>query len=140
MKKLITTVAILGCINLFGANITVEVSNIKNANGKLGISIFNSSESFLDNKKTFRNKPLQIDDDTMIYTFKNVPNGVYAVTAFHDENDNGKMDRNFFGFPLEKPAISNIPELRGPPSFGDAKFKLTGDITIKLNLGNIKPN
>ena len=140
MKKLITTIAILGCINLFGANITVEVSNIKNANGKLGISIFDSSESFLDNKKTFRNKPLQIDDETMTYTFKDVPNGTYAVTAFHDENDNNKMDRNFLGFPIEKPAISNIPELTGPPSFEDAKFELTSDITIKLELGNTNPN
>jgi len=140
MKKLITTIAILGCINLFSADITVEVSNIKNANGKLAIAIFDSDESFLDNKKTFRNMPLEIDDETMSWTFKDIPNGTYAIVAFHDENDNGIMDRNFIGFPIEKPAISNIPELTGPPSFKDAKFELTSDITIKLELGNTNPN
>ena len=30
-----------------------------------------------------------------------------CITAFHDENSNGKLDTNFFGFPLEGFAFSN---------------------------------
>jgi uncharacterized protein (DUF2141 family) len=133
MKKIITT-AILGSIGLLGADITVEVSNIKNANGKLAIAIFNSSESFLDNTKMFRNKPLKITDEKMSYIFKNIPNGTYAVVAFHDENDNGIMDRSIIGFPIEKPAISNIPTLTAPPSFEEAKFELRDNMVIELRL------
>jgi len=59
--------------------------------------------------------------------FKRIPPGVYGVSAFHDENNNGKLDTNFVGMPIEDYCASR--EARGtfgPPSFADAKFKYTG--------------
>lgn len=59
--------------------------------------------------------------------FKRVPAGVYGVSAFHDENGNGKLDTNFVGMPVEDYCASRGARgTFGPPSFEDAKFRYTG--------------
>jgi uncharacterized protein (DUF2141 family) len=39
--------------------------------------------------------------------FTNLTPGTYAVIVFHDENDNGKLDKTALGMPIEAFAISN---------------------------------
>ena len=56
---------------------------------------------------------------------------------FVDENDNGKLDANAIGMPIEPYAFSNDASGSfGPPSFAQAKFvvgkeKTTHVITLK---------
>jgi len=48
---------------------------------------------------------------------------MYAVSVFHDENYNGKLDTNLLGIPREGVGASN--DARGnfrPPKFGAAAF------------------
>jgi uncharacterized protein (DUF2141 family) len=60
--------------------------------------------------------------------------GRYAIAAFHDENSNGRMDRNFLGIPTEGTAASNDATGRlGPPHFNDAAFVFSGG-TLSLNM------
>ncbi|MEJ2435814.1 MAG: DUF2141 domain-containing protein [Pseudolabrys sp.] len=40
-------------------------------------------------------------DDTVICEFQNVEPGAYALAAFHDENGNRKLDRDWIGLPDE---------------------------------------
>src|SRR6185295_8341856 len=59
--------------------------------------------------------------------FKGVAKGVYGISAFHDENDNGKLDTNFIGLPTEDYCASRDARGSfGPPKFADAKFSYTG--------------
>jgi uncharacterized protein (DUF2141 family) len=52
--------------------------------------------------------------------------GVYAVQAFHDQNDNFDLDRNFLGLPKEGMGFSNDAPMRfGPPSFDDAAIEIS---------------
>jgi uncharacterized protein (DUF2141 family) len=62
--------------------------------------------------------------------------GVYAVQAFHDENDNLDLDRNFFGLPQEGMGFSNDAPMRfGPPSFDDAAIEIgAGGAATRLRL------
>jgi len=60
------------------------------------------------------------------------------VSAFHDQNDNGKLDTDPTGQPTEVYGFSNDARgTAGPPQFADAAFEL-GDqaktISIKLGL------
>jgi uncharacterized protein (DUF2141 family) len=58
---------------------------------------------------------------------QNVPPGTYAAEAFHDEDDNGKLERSFFGLPEEGMGFSNDAPMRfGPPAFGAASFDVGG--------------
>jgi len=61
--------------------------------------------------------------------FRNVPPGTYAISAFHDANNNGKLDTNLLGMPTEDYCAShNARGFMGPPSFEDAKFTYKGDV------------
>ena len=45
----------------------------------------------------------------------------------HDENSNGKLDRNFVGMPKEGVGASNDAKGSfGPPKFADARFSYKG--------------
>jgi len=59
--------------------------------------------------------------------FRGISPGTYGLSAFHDENNNGKLDTNFLGMPVEDYCASNNARgTFGPPSFGDAKFQYGG--------------
>jgi uncharacterized protein (DUF2141 family) len=61
--------------------------------------------------------------DSLTLTFENLPFGTYAVSVHHDINENGRLDKNFFGIPREPFGVSNNPKkFFGPPSFDQAKF------------------
>ncbi|MEO8903074.1 MAG: DUF2141 domain-containing protein [Polyangiaceae bacterium] len=61
--------------------------------------------------------------------FKGVPKGVYGISAFHDKNNNGKLDTNFIGLPTEDYCASrDARNTFGPPSFADAKFSYAGGV------------
>ena len=64
---------------------------------------------------------------TALCVFKGIPKGVYGISAFHDENVNGKLDTNIIGLPTEDYCASRDARGSfGPPSFSDAKFRYTG--------------
>ena len=62
--------------------------------------------------------------------------GTYAVVAYHDENDNRRLDRNFIGIPLEGVGCSNGARGHfGPPHFSDASFVFNGGtVTVLIQI------
>jgi uncharacterized protein (DUF2141 family) len=53
--------------------------------------------------------------------------GAYAVAVVHDENANGRLDRNVLGMPSEGVGASNNPVSHfGPPRFDQARFNYRG--------------
>jgi uncharacterized protein (DUF2141 family) len=105
--------------------IVVEVSNLRNASGKVLAALYKSEKGFMKDEKlaiataqvTLSGKQVQIVFD--------VPYGEYAFSLLHDENGNGKMDTNMLGIPKEGYAASNnAKNSLGAPKYPDAKFKL----------------
>ncbi len=67
------------------------------------------------------------DAPTVLCVFERIPPGVYALSAFHDKNNNGKLDTNLLSMPIEDYGASNNARgTFGPPSFEDAKFAYRG--------------
>jgi UDP:flavonoid glycosyltransferase YjiC (YdhE family)/uncharacterized protein (DUF2141 family) len=61
--------------------------------------------------------------------FSGVAPDVYGISAFHDENDNTRLDTNFLGIPSESWCTSrDAKAFFGPPSFDDSKFLYRGHI------------
>ena len=61
--------------------------------------------------------------------------GVYAIKVLVDNNDNGKMDLNFFGIPKEQFGFSNnVLGILGVPKFEKASFKLNSNKKIEIKL------
>ncbi len=55
----------------------------------------------------------------------NVPPGTYALALYQDVNDDGKLDTNLNGVPLEPWGMSNNPQVSGRgPTWSEAQFVL----------------
>ena len=108
--------------------IKVEVIGMRNDNGKLGCSLFNSPEGFpRDGSKVFRHAWAPIKNGRGECFFAGVPARDYAVSVFHDENGNGKFDMNWMGMPLEGYGFSNNVKPRfKAPSFDECNFHHEG--------------
>jgi len=103
------------------------------------VSLFQSPQGFPeDTSKAIRQESVEIDPSTMSaqVVFKNLPQGIYAVSVLHDENGNGKMDKNFVGIPKEGYGASNNPKKKmRAPAFDEAKFSLnSAEQTIEVTL------
>ena len=136
MSKLF--IAILLSIYSFGlaqnSNLTVTVSGLKNNTGLLTVELYNAKGKFL--KTSYKTVSSAIKSNTATVTFIGIPKAEYTVMVYHDENKNGKLDKNFIGMPKEPVACSNNAKgFMGPPKYEDAKFTITADskISIKMN-------
>ncbi len=135
MKKLILG-AVLSATALFSNEIDVKITNLLNTNGNVLIGLYNKESSFSNMSKIFKGTEERISNDTLQYTFTDIPNGTYAIAIIHDENKNSNLDKNFFGIPSEGYGFSNNirPTFRSA-SFDESKFKLSSNTNITIKMG-----
>lgn len=121
------------------ATLTVHVTGARNAKGKIRAALFRDGKGFPnDASQAVHTQAADIDPQTLSaqVVFADLRAGVYAVSVFHDENVNEKLDKNFMGVPKEGYGASNNPKKKmGPPNFDGAKFQLSGteqSVEIKL--------
>lgn len=106
-----------------GQTILVNIENLNSNNGHVYISLYNTEDSFLS--KGYKSAIIDIENKSCSITFEAIPNGIYAISFFHDENENKKMDTNFMGIPKEDYGCSNnATGFMGPPKWEDAKFEV----------------
>lgn len=135
MTKIITIITLFICSLLSAQNVklTVAVSGLKNNTGIVKVGLYNSDGTFL--KTTYKSLTSEIKNNEVVVTFDNLPAGEYAISTYHDENNNGKLDRNAMGVPSEAYAASNNAKgFMGPPSYKDAKFVIDKDSKIEIAL------
>ena len=91
-------------------------------------TLFDSSAAFpSDSNKAVGQMAVPIKDDAAVCSFGGLAPGTYALVTFHDENSNGKFDRNWLGMPKEGFAFSNnVRPVFSPPSFKAAAFDYAG--------------
>ncbi|MBF0366890.1 MAG: DUF2141 domain-containing protein, partial [Oligoflexia bacterium] len=85
---------------------------------------------FLKEGREIKKQCLPIETSTAYFEWVGLPLGEYAVLIIHDENNNDRVDTNFFGIPKEGVGTSNNPVTRfRPPSFNQSKFELKDEET-----------
>jgi len=62
-----------------------------------------------DTRKSFKYLKDSIKDRTSTVIFRNIPFGTFSIIAFHDENNNGKFDKTWYGMPKEGVGVPNNP-------------------------------
>tara|TARA_B110000090_G_C13084671_1_gene332402 strand:+ start:132 stop:554 length:423 start_codon:yes stop_codon:yes gene_type:complete len=113
--------------------LTINIFGLESNKGVLMVGIYNNKNDFLKNQ--YKSEIVKIKDKKAIVIFKNLADGEYAVSFIHDENNNKKMDTNFFGIPKEDYGCSNNAKgFMGPPKYDDARILLTEDKTIQINI------
>ncbi len=107
------------------ATVAVTVHGVRNDHGHVRVAICPAATFLHPNCPWFGNAPAHPGDVRVLVT--NVPPGTYAAEAFHDEDDNGKLERSFFGLPEEGMGFSNDARMYfGPPKFDAASFQVGG--------------
>lgn len=118
--------------------IHVEIDGLRNDQGQVFCALFSSASDFPKhaNKALARTKST-ISNGQAVCEFSGVAPGTYAVSVFHDQNNNGKMDTNLIGMPKEGVGASNNAKGHfGPPKFDAASFHFAGgrmDLKIKID-------
>jgi uncharacterized protein (DUF2141 family) len=121
----------------FNGNLTVEIDGLKNQQGQVCASIYNSSQGFPSNRdRVLQRECTKITDTPVQLTFTNLKAGNYAVAVMHDENDNSIIDRNDLGMPKEGFGFSQNPEIRtSAPKFSEAAVFVAGaNTSIKIQI------
>lgn len=115
---------------------TVEVSaeHVRSRNGRVVFCLWKETDSGFprcDTGNPFQKQAAPASDPKVI--FKEVPTGVYAISAFHDEVGTGRIATNFLGMPRSGIGVSG--GLTIPPSFSKAKLAVltSGQFIIKLH-------
>jgi uncharacterized protein (DUF2141 family) len=115
--------------------IIVEINNIENKGGVMIVGAFKETDKFL--KVPSSGKEAAIKDESAItLEFENIPYGTYAISIFHDLNENGELDSKIIGIPKEPIGFSNdyFPKF-GPPKFKNAAFVLNQEeVKMTINL------
>ena len=116
-----------------GNVIHVDVLGLRNNKGQVFCALYVSAEGFpKDSQKAIRRDTSSISEKKASCEFSGIEPGTYAVSVFHDENSNGKLDTNFLGIPREGVGASNDARGHmGPPQFDAAHFQFSGG---RLNL------
>ena len=115
------------------SDLTVNISGIESIKGSVYIAVFTDKDSFPVFGKQWRGESFSVTEKSMSYTFKNIPYDTYAIAVFHDENDNGVLDKNALGIPLEPYGFSRNARARfSAPPFEDAQFNLKGKQSIDI--------
>ena len=146
MKNITVIISTLLLFMLFSsfcyqANKTVtftgDVEKLRNSKGIVQFALYNKDGSIPNEnfKRCYKILKANIVNSSSTVISKNIQIGKYAVNIFHDENNNGKIDKGFI-LPIEGIGFSNIGtiNLSNRSSCTKASFDLVSDkyMTIKL--------
>ena len=96
------------------------------------VALYNQSSGFPNTPlRGVEGAPTQ---EPVVLTFTDVQPGVYALSAYHDENGNQKLDRGAFRIPTERYGFSRDARGdKGPPEFRDAQIEVR-DPSTKISI------
>ncbi len=138
LKKLLLFLSIFTVMATAQAKtLTVVATGLKNNKGAVQFSLYNKEGSIPDKElnKYFKTKRVPIAHGKARAVFRNLPRGRYAVSVFHDENDNRTIDKGLV-MPTEGVGLSNYPSINlfHLPDFKKASFPLEHDKTIRIHI------
>ncbi|WP_163130373.1 DUF2141 domain-containing protein [Agarivorans sp. Alg241-V36] len=115
-------------LSALAAPVHVDVQGISSKKGQIVLRVWDSSESYLKESIFTQALPAKsASDGELRLTISEPLPAECAINVYHDINANGVLDTNWFGIPKEPTGMSNNPKGSfGPPSYQDAKIKLSG--------------
>jgi uncharacterized protein (DUF2141 family) len=118
------------------AVLTVAVEGVHAGPGAIRVALYANADSFRHEDRALRVLSVPADSAAVSVAFADIPAGRYAVLAYHDANDNKKLDLVMGMFPDEGWGLSNAPTVIGPPRFEPSAFDVgerTTTTTVRLH-------
>ena len=136
MRHFVLLAAVLCPAAALAGDLTVKVDHIRSDRGAILAALYDSEASFMKQPLARATFKVKAASGEVQYVFHDLPPGKYALAAFHDENENGQLDKNLIGIPQEGYGFSNSMGSARPPGFNQAAFEFDGttqSITITLH-------
>ena len=115
--------------------VEIEFHDFKNKKGNILFAVFGDKNEFPKGKPVTTGKAYSPGGIDRVSTVIDLPPGNYAISAFLDANDNGKLDTNIVGIPKERFGFSKNPTIvAGAPSFNKCEFEVKESQKIKIKL------
>jgi uncharacterized protein (DUF2141 family) len=130
----LTCTALLASSVAGAAQLTVDVVDVERLDGHVMIAVYDDADAWEASKNPVATARDRVTGSTVRVLISDLVPGRYAVRLFHDENNNGRLDTNMLGIPVENYGFSNDGGSFGTPSFDDAAFELREDTTITISL------
>lgn len=121
-------------ITASGQDLTVVVEGVADDRGSVRLELCRQ-DTFLTSSCAITTE-VKAQRGEVSVVLSGVAEGEYAIQAYHDRNDDHRVDRNLLGIPVEEVGFSRSPPmgLKGP-SFSKAAFVHTSapqTVTVKL--------
>jgi uncharacterized protein (DUF2141 family) len=129
-------ILLLALMQVPGSRLHVDLQDLRTDKGVVYCALFRDANSWQKPDKALKTAKASIERTSAVCEFPDLSPGTYAVSTYHDENGNGKLDTNFIGKPKEGTGASNDAKgSMGPPKFDGAKFDLdTRDKSIVIHM------
>ena len=115
-------------------HLEIALAGLRSTAGEVRLCIWHSPERFKRGKCEGDSRSIVVAAAETMVEVPLAP-GDYAVSLVHDENGNGKLDKNLLGIPTEGVGFSQNPVLRfGPPSFAATRIDLAADTSETIRL------
>lgn len=116
----------------------VRVDNIRRAEGCVRLAVFASATDFAERKDAVHiaRIPLGQEREGVVFELPKLPAGRYAIAAYHDRNNNDKLDTNLLGIPSEPYAFGREPESKWrEPAWEDVSIDYRPEMSsLRLSL------
>lgn len=119
-----------------GATVTVSIAGLRNTQGNILACLTTKAATFPECDKDPQSLRLTVPArNGPALVFRHVMPGTYAVSLFHDENANGRLDKRM-GIPTEGYGFSRDAAIMfGPPKFAAAKVIVgAGDVVLPVKV------
>lgn len=146
MKQIITIfIQLVLFLPLFAATaskpaaqlLQIKVGPVKHNRGMVRLLLFDNARGWPHSLQRARRRiNLPARGGMVTFTVRSLKPGRWAVSVYHDEDNDGKLDKNLFGAPSEGYGVSQDAVRKfGAPRFNKALFKVTAKRqTIRIPL------
>ncbi len=119
----------------FAADLTINLTGVRASTGVVKVALLDSQAAWDGQAAPVDATGAPPAGDSATFRFTDLKPGTYAVAISHDENDNGKLDSNIVGMPIEGYGFSNNPRVMRKPTFEEARFEVgEDDLAITVDL------
>ena len=130
------------------AELRLTVDGVRSDGGEILVALYDSADGFQSAIANAARRGLMPDSGRLIGTairanqgtqstvFTQLAPGRYAIVVIHDENDNGRLDKDLLGVPTEGYGFGNDAEgFFSAPSFDAAAITVgSADLTTSITL------
>ncbi len=131
-RLILCATVLFGSSCLLAGEIILTVVNVRNSDGYLLAALHDREATFPNEGDALMYAKVKAVAGKTLLRFSVDAPGIYAVVLFHDENDNGVLDTNLIGIPVEGYGFTNNARgTFGPPDFQDAIVRVDGGVVTQ---------